>query len=148
MRKYNFISGLPRSGSTLLSSILKQNPRFTAGISDPLQMYAHSIITDTSLAAGMESTVNIDKRRQLIRGLFDNFYNDGSFNFVLSSTINLFPEIVSYVIQSQPSYCPNYYNPENKFCRFAKAVAHQFPSTLLTKLQQRGLMCALLNFLL
>lgn len=78
MRKYNFISGLPRSGSTLLSSILKQNPRFTTGISDPLQMYAHSIITDTSLAAGMESTVNIDKRRQLIRGLFDNFYNDGN----------------------------------------------------------------------
>ena len=28
MKKLNFISGLPRSGSTLLSAILKQNPRF------------------------------------------------------------------------------------------------------------------------
>jgi sulfotransferase len=52
MKTYNFISGLPRSGSTLLSSILKQNPRFTSGISDPLSSYAHSIIRDTNTAVG------------------------------------------------------------------------------------------------
>lgn len=77
-RKYNFISGLPRAGSTLLSAILKQNPRFTAGISDPLHMYARSVIKDTGTAAGMESAVSVDKRRELIRGLFDSFYSDGS----------------------------------------------------------------------
>lgn len=78
MRKYNFISGLPRSGSTLLSSILKQNPRFTSGISDPLQMYVHSIIKDTSTAVGMEAAVSIDKRRDIIKGIFDSFYNNSS----------------------------------------------------------------------
>lgn len=74
MKRYHFISGLPRSGSTLLSSILKQNPRFTAGISDPLQSYVHSIIRDTNSAVGMEAAVPIEKRRELIRGMFDNFY--------------------------------------------------------------------------
>lgn len=75
-RKYNFISGLPRSGSTLLSSILKQNPRFTAGISDPLQSYTHSIISDTNTAVGMEAAVPIEKRKDIIKGIFDSFYKD------------------------------------------------------------------------
>ncbi len=34
--RYHFISGLPRSGSTLLAAILRQNPRFHAGISSSL----------------------------------------------------------------------------------------------------------------
>lgn len=74
MKRYHFISGLPRAGSTLLSAILKQNPRFTAGISDPLQSYAGSIIRDTNSAVGMEAAVPIEKRRELIHGLFDSFY--------------------------------------------------------------------------
>ncbi|MBU0835751.1 MAG: sulfotransferase, partial [Gammaproteobacteria bacterium] len=31
MPAYHFISGLPRSGSTLLAALLRQNPRFHAG---------------------------------------------------------------------------------------------------------------------
>lgn len=77
-KTYHFISGLPRSGSTLLSAILKQNPRFTSGISDPLQMYARSIIRDTNTAAGMESVVSTKMRGELIRGVFDIFYKDGN----------------------------------------------------------------------
>jgi sulfotransferase len=34
--KIHFISGLPRSGSTLLAALLRQNPRFRAGIASPL----------------------------------------------------------------------------------------------------------------
>jgi sulfotransferase len=77
MRKtYHFISGLPRSGSTLLSSILKQNPRFTSGISDPIASYAHSIIRDTNTAVGMDAAVSIEKRREIIRDIFDSFYKN------------------------------------------------------------------------
>lgn len=35
-KTYYFMSGLPRSGSTLLSSILNQNPRFYSGPSSPV----------------------------------------------------------------------------------------------------------------
>jgi sulfotransferase len=36
MATMHFISGLPRSGSTLLAALLRQNPRFEAGMSGPL----------------------------------------------------------------------------------------------------------------
>lgn len=75
-KTYHFISGLPRSGSTLLSSILKQNPRFTSGISDPMASYAHSIIRDTNTAVGMDAAVPIEKRREIIKDLFDSFYKN------------------------------------------------------------------------
>lgn len=77
-RRYHFISGLPRSGSTLLSAILKQNPKFTAGISDPLQGYLHNILQTTGTAAGMEAAVPLEKRRDLMKGLFDSFYKDAT----------------------------------------------------------------------
>ncbi len=34
--KIHFISGLPRSGSTELFALLRQNPRFHAGMSSPV----------------------------------------------------------------------------------------------------------------
>lgn len=77
MRKYHFISGLPRSGTTLLSAILKQNPRFTTGISDPLHGYIKSVVQVTNTAAGMEALVDNSKRAEIMRGIFDSYYSDG-----------------------------------------------------------------------
>jgi sulfotransferase len=78
MRKYNFISGLPRSGTTLLSAILKQNPRFTAGISDVIQGYATAIIDSTNTSVGIDTTITIEKRKEIIRNIFDTFYNESN----------------------------------------------------------------------
>ena len=36
MKQLHFISGLPRSGSTLLAGILRQNPQFHAAMSSPV----------------------------------------------------------------------------------------------------------------
>lgn len=36
MYRIHFISGLPRSGSTLLAALLRQKPRFRAGMPGPL----------------------------------------------------------------------------------------------------------------
>ena len=44
MKNYYFISGLPRSGSTLLSTILSQNPDFYADISSPLSMITENTV--------------------------------------------------------------------------------------------------------
>lgn len=43
-KKYHFMGGLPRSGSTLLSSILSQNPRFNSGPSSPVLPMMHNFI--------------------------------------------------------------------------------------------------------
>jgi sulfotransferase len=70
----HFISGLPRSGSTLLSAILRQNPRFATGIISPvggLVMAMHRIMCQDN-----ETAVFLDaaKRRALLRGVFENYY--------------------------------------------------------------------------
>lgn len=76
MQKFHFISGLPRSGSTLLSSILKQNPRFTAGITDALHGITHSIIQHGSAPnSGMSSVLPKEKQRDIIRGIFQTYYD-------------------------------------------------------------------------
>lgn len=76
MQKFHFISGLPRSGSTLLSSILKQNPRFTAGITDALHGITHSIIQHASAPnSGMASTLPKEKQRDIIQGIFKAYYD-------------------------------------------------------------------------
>ena len=36
LARIHFISGLPRSGSTLLAALLRQNPRFHADMSGPM----------------------------------------------------------------------------------------------------------------
>ena len=76
MNKHYFISGLPRSGSTLLTSILRQNPKFATDISDPLHGYVKSITQVTNTAAGMDAAVPIEKRKRLMLALFDEFYRD------------------------------------------------------------------------
>ena len=56
MKSYYFISGLPRSGSTLLSGILKQNPDFYADIASPVEALAGSSI---DIITGAESNLTV-----------------------------------------------------------------------------------------
>jgi len=50
MRSINFISGLPRSGSTLLAAILRQNPALTASMSTPVCSLVASAMREMSNA--------------------------------------------------------------------------------------------------
>src|SRR5271156_331341 len=70
----HFISGLPRSGSTLLAGILRQNPRFNAGMTSPGgSMY---MALEPSMSRRNETAVFIDEaqRRAVLKGLFANYY--------------------------------------------------------------------------
>jgi sulfotransferase len=73
MKSYYFISGLPRSGSTLLSAILKQNPEFYADIASPVEALTGSSI---DIVTGAESnlTVTEDQRKNLMYGIFEGYY--------------------------------------------------------------------------
>jgi sulfotransferase len=73
---FHFISGLPRSGSTLLSAILRQNPRFHAGMSSPVASFFESIIAQVSAGSELSSMVDQDQRARLLKGLFDSYYAD------------------------------------------------------------------------
>ena len=75
-RRFHFISGLPRSGSTLLSGILLQNPRFHAGMSSPVAGLCNAVLGQVSAGSEFGAVVGRDKRRTLLRGLFDAYYAD------------------------------------------------------------------------
>jgi len=75
-KTYHFITGLPRSGSTLLSSILKQNPRFHASITDSLANLVKGVIETSQDAPGMKSEVPVERRKNLVRYIMDGYYHD------------------------------------------------------------------------
>lgn len=75
-KSFHFITGLPRSGSTLLSSILKQNPRFHASITDPLATMTKGVIETSQDGPGMKYEVPVERRENIVRGLFDGYYKD------------------------------------------------------------------------
>ena len=71
---YHFISGLPRSGSTLMGAILRQNRRFHAGMSSPVASLFEGIIAQVSAGSEISTMVNTGQRARLLRGLFDSYY--------------------------------------------------------------------------
>jgi sulfotransferase len=71
----HFISGLPRSGSTLLAAILRQNPRFHAGMSSPLGSLFMNL--QSAMSRRNEAAVFIEEsqKRELLKGLFESYYH-------------------------------------------------------------------------
>ena len=76
MKKYHFISGLPRSGSTLLTAILNQNPKFNSNISNPLARFVRAIISESHASPGYHLQCPLEKRQELIKSLVDTYYSD------------------------------------------------------------------------
>lgn len=73
MKSFYFISGLPRSGSTLLSAILKQNPNFYADIASPVEALTGTSI-DVITGAESNLTVTEEQRKNLMYGIFEGYY--------------------------------------------------------------------------
>ena len=71
----HFISGLPRSGSTLLAALLRQNPALHANITSPVSSMVGAMLAEVS--AGHEGSVFFDEaqRAAVLRGLFENYYH-------------------------------------------------------------------------
>lgn len=74
MKRMLFISGLPRAGSTLLSAILRQNPKMHADMSAPVLNLVTS--AQRSLSRAQEFSINVDNatRIRVLRGLFETYY--------------------------------------------------------------------------
>ncbi len=70
----HFISGLPRSGSTLLAALLRQNPKLHAGITSPVGSLVLGALHEMSGAN--EGSVFIDdaRRTAVLRGLIEGYY--------------------------------------------------------------------------
>jgi sulfotransferase len=72
----HFISGLPRSGSTLLSAILRQNPRFHAGMTGPVGGMVEALLRNMSMKNEYAVFITDAQREALLRSVFATFYSD------------------------------------------------------------------------
>lgn len=80
--KIHFISGLPRSGSTLLSAILCQNPRFHAGIQSAVsEIFSNAL----RIMSSSESALFISdaQRERILRSIVSEYYAELSSDMVI-----------------------------------------------------------------
>ena len=85
-RKFHFISGLPRSGSTLLAALLLQNPRFHTGMTSPVGGLLAGMLGQFSAGSEFGPVIDRAQRRRLLRGLFESFYADQADKAVVFDT--------------------------------------------------------------
>lgn len=76
MSRFHFISGLPRSGSTLLSAVLRQNPRFHASMTSGLGALVGGAMQIMSPGSEVALTLQKNQRENILRGLFYAYYQD------------------------------------------------------------------------
>ncbi|MEO1092254.1 MAG: sulfotransferase [Pseudomonadota bacterium] len=101
-RTIHFISGLPRSGSTLLAGLLRQNPRFDAAMSGPVATLLTTLLG--AMSPRNEAAVFLDeaRRRRILRAVVDAYYGDDPKDIVFDTNrqwcaqlhlvVELFPE--------------------------------------------------------
>src|SRR3954451_18829869 len=84
--RLHFISGLPRSGSTLLAGILRQNPRFHAAISGPVAGLVGTLLN--AMGPQNETAVFLDDARkaEILRAVFAAYYRPEADRAVLLDT--------------------------------------------------------------
>ena len=77
LRGVHFIAGLPRSGSTLLVALLRQNPEAVANITSPLLSMLKSLQAAASVEAEFSNSLSDDAIRNCLRGAVTGYL--GSF---------------------------------------------------------------------
>jgi sulfotransferase len=80
MAKIHFISGLPRSGSTLLAALLRQNPKFHASMTSPLYGIFAGALANMSGRNEASVFVDDDKRKAILGAIVSQYY--GNFNMI------------------------------------------------------------------
>jgi len=72
----HFISGLPRSGSTLLAALLRQNPAIHAAMTSPLGSLVSALLGQMSQANEGGLFIDDEQRLRVLRAVVDGFYGD------------------------------------------------------------------------
>ncbi len=70
----HFISGLPRSGSTLLAAILRQNPRFHAGMTSPVGALITAMLRQMSQENEAAVFLDDTQRQDILAAVFGAYY--------------------------------------------------------------------------
>jgi sulfotransferase len=108
-KKYYFMAGLPRSGSTLLSTILNQNPNFYSGPSSPVLSTMYVIeqhLLNDELFHGFPKQ---EQGKLIISKVIDHFYDDINQPIIIDKNrawTARIPFIEHYIGQKAKIICP------------------------------------------
>ncbi|MEG4631367.1 sulfotransferase [Microcoleus sp. AR_TQ3_B6] len=101
--KIHFISGLPRSGSTLLGALLRQNPRFHASMSSPVGSLVSRILEAMSEDNEFSVFITPEQKRALTLGIFSTFYESQADKEVIFDTNRLWCSKLSLIQELFPT---------------------------------------------
>ncbi|MFY8274172.1 sulfotransferase [Pseudoalteromonas sp. SSDWG2] len=76
MTQYHFISGLPRSGSTLLAGLLRQNPALHGAMSSPVASLMALCLEHIAPSSEFGPFFDAQKRRRLCHAIFSSYYQN------------------------------------------------------------------------
>ncbi|EAW35712.1 sulfotransferase [Lyngbya sp. PCC 8106] len=71
---FHLISGLPRAGSTVLAALLRQNPRFHAGMTSPVGGLVNRMLDAMSEENEFSVFISPEQRQDLILSIFSAYY--------------------------------------------------------------------------
>lgn len=114
-RSYHFIAGLPRSGSTLLAAILRQNPEIVAGMSSPVGQITSALRGLMTQNKEISALIDDAGRARILRGIFDGYYSDHGDNSIVVDTnrgwtgripelLALFPDVRIIAMVRDPAW--------------------------------------------
>ncbi|WP_206483900.1 sulfotransferase domain-containing protein [Thalassotalea sp. G2M2-11] len=86
MSQYHFISGLPRSGSTLLAGILRQNDLFHSAMSSPVAGLMNGTLEQMAAGSEFHSFFDDAKRKQMCQAIFSAYYSEHQDKHVIFDT--------------------------------------------------------------
>lgn len=110
MKTFHFLSGLPRSGSTLITSLLNQNPQIHASTNSPLLDTIH--YTEEYLLKNSEqyrAHPKPDCAHKVISSIPHNYYYNVSESIIVDKSrgwVNQLEHINDYITKSPKIICP------------------------------------------
>lgn len=107
-KTYYFMAGMPRSGSTLLSSILNQNPRFHSGPSSPVLSFMGSLEASVVSNELYKAYPKEAQAKELMGSIIDHYYSDVTKPVVIDKNRNwtsYIPYIEQYIGQTAKIIC-------------------------------------------
>lgn len=132
MKKYYFISGFPRSGSTLLAGILNQNPKFHATMSSTL----HNLFCDVQFNYFRDHdaiTLSNDAAKNIYLKILDGYYQHVDADVVFDTNRNWprFDAMLTSLLPHTKLICcvrdiPSILNSFEYYYKFVSAKAPTF----------------------
>lgn len=84
--QFHFISGLPRSGSTLLAALLRQNPRCHAAMTSPVGFLVQQMLEAMSEEYEGSVFLSAEQKQAMISSIFTNYYQPQSDKEIIFDT--------------------------------------------------------------